>query len=57
MIAGNCSKVLAYRLAEVKLDMDSGILVLRKYLSWQKIFGKIITINLKINYNVKISQY
>ena len=33
--------ILGYNLADVEIVVDPGILVPRKYLSWQKIFGKV----------------
>ena len=39
--------------ADVEIVVDPGILVPRKYLSWQKIFVKVTTLNHKIEYNVR----
>ena len=39
--------------ADVEIVVYPGILVLRKYLSWQKIFGKMLTFNCKIDYTVR----
>ena len=35
--------------ADVEIVVDPGILVPRKYLIWQKIFGKMIMLNCKID--------
>ena len=39
--------------ADVEIVVDPGILAPRKYLSWQKIFGKVIALNFKIDINVR----
>ena len=40
----------------VEIVVDPGILVPRKYLTWQKIFDKMLALNFKIDYNVRINQ-
>ena len=40
-------------LPDVEIVVDPGILVPRKYLSWQKIFGKVTMLNRKIEYKVR----
>ena len=39
--------------ADMEIVVYPGILVPRKYLSWQKIFGKVTTLNRKVDYNVR----
>ena len=50
-----CTEVQLIRhgTADVEIVVDPGILVPRKYLSWQKIFVKVTTLNHKIEYNVR----
>ena len=38
---------------DVEIVADPGILVPRKYLIWQKIFGKMLALNCKIDFNVR----
>ena len=38
---------------DVEIVVYPGILVPRKYFSWQKIFGKVTMLNRKIDYNVR----
>ena len=44
---------MAVHLPDVEIVVYPGILVPRNYLSWQKIFGKMLTLNCKIDYNVR----
>ena len=38
---------------DMEIVVDPEILVPRKYLRWQKIFGLVTTLNHKIDYNVR----
>ena len=38
---------------DVEIVVDPGILVSKKYLSWQKIFGIMLALKFKIDYNVR----
>ena len=48
-----CSSKYCLRYTDMEIVVYPGILVHRKYFSWQKIFGKIINLNCKNDYNVR----
>ena len=50
---GKFREISGARFADVEILLYPGILVPRKYLSWQKIFVKVTTLNYKIEYNVR----